>query len=549
MSDAHMSGLALIVSTAPSGGEYALRSQTSIGRSKQSGIRISDPTVSKVHAHIMQDNGQWTLHDAESRNGSFVNGEQTSYVVLQDGDLIRFGDVEFRFQEDSEGRDDDGSPGKVSVEELLPREQGIASVRTIDVVGAPSSPMDLQADEDPAVLLRRLQTNHQISDAVAETLDLDELLDRVLEALFAIFTSAERAFIMLVDPETQEKRMGAVKCRGTGGEEEIDVSQTALDRVLQRREAVLCVDAKHDDRFSEARSIMDAHIRSMMLAPLLFREQIYGAIYVDKRFSTAQFMQGDLQLLSAAASDVAACVANAALHRKVVKAERMAAVGETVAGLSHCIKNILQGIRGGAFVLEKGLREENLGRIDKGWQMVKGKSDFMEELVWDLLSISKPRLPEYEPTDLNALCAEVCEIGAGRAEGAEGIVLFQPGQDVEAVDVDPKGMRRCLLNLVTNAVDACGDTDGTVTVRTSLAEEDGMVRIAVTDAGCGMEADTLSKLFKVFFSTKGSKGTGLGLSVTKKIVEEHGGRIEVQSELGKGTTFEMILPVKRTETK
>jgi signal transduction histidine kinase len=126
-------------------------------------------------------------------------------------------------------------------------------------------------------------------------------------------------------------------------------------------------------------------------------------------------------------------------------------------------------------------------------------------------------------------------------------VSFAADKALQNICVDPKGIRRCILNLVTNAVDACLEGGGDVEVRTFAAEEDGMVRIVVRDTGCGMSEETLAKLFTIFFSTKGSKGTGLGLPVTKKIVEEHGGRIKAESRQGAGTTFTVSLPATRLQ--
>ena len=129
----------------------------------------------------------------------------------------------------------------------------------------------------------------------------------------------------------------------------------------------------------------------------------------------------------------------------------------------------------------------------------------------------------------------------------KGVALqFEPDPSLGIVEFDATGIRRCVLNLITNAVDACEEQDGAVIVRVHADGADG-VRIAVQDTGCGMSREQVDKLFTVFYSTKGSKGTGLGLPVTKKIVEEHGGQITVESEEGHGTTFTIALSTRRIE--
>ena len=113
--------------------------------------------------------------------------------------------------------------------------------------------------------------------------------------------------------------------------------------------------------------------------------------------------------------------------------------------------------------------------------------------------------------------------------------------DIGEVTLDPKGVYRCILNLVSNAVDASDKPEGAVTIATQVVEEDSLLKISVSDNGCGISEEDKGKLFNVFFSTKGSKGTGLGLAVTEKIVSEHGGEIKVASKDGAGTTFTITL--------
>lgn len=233
--------------------------------------------------------------------------------------------------------------------------------------------------------------------------------------------------------------------------------------------------------------------------------------------------------------------------RKLLETERLAAVGRTVAGLTHCIKNVLQGIMGGAFILDKGLRKGELDRIRSGWSIISRNQKFMETLVQDLLMYAKKREPEYAPTDLNALCDDIAQLASTRGESHGVTVEFQPDEALESVELDPDGVRRCLLNLAMNAVDACVQTKGTVTIATQCPRGDGVVRITVADTGCGMSEEVLARLFTEFFSTKGSKGTGLGLPLVRKIINEHRGRIEVRSLPGEGTTFSIELPTARPQ--
>jgi signal transduction histidine kinase len=232
--------------------------------------------------------------------------------------------------------------------------------------------------------------------------------------------------------------------------------------------------------------------------------------------------------------------------RKLLEAERLAAVGQTVADLAHAIKNITGGLKGGVFVVEKGFELDNRQYLTQGWEMVKSNVEKVANMAMDLLNYSKEREPDYERCDPNQPAQQVCDLMVSRCK-EHGVVLkreFELG--LAPCWMDREGIHRCLLNLVTNAIDACGERPdaagmGEVTVRSCQAAG-WAVEYQVEDNGCGMDEETQSKLFQRFFSTKGTKGTGLGLMITRKIVNEHGGTIEVDSEPGRGTRFSIRLP-------
>lgn len=235
--------------------------------------------------------------------------------------------------------------------------------------------------------------------------------------------------------------------------------------------------------------------------------------------------------------------------KQLVQAERMATIGETVAGLAHAIKNIIGGLKGGMFVLEKGMELDNEQYLVQGWKMLKGNVDKIKNLTLDLLNYAKEREPDYRLCDPNEPVRQIHQLMLSRA-GEYGVHLeMDLESDLGDILLDPDGIHCCLLNLVTNAIDACADVDsvnkpGTVVIRSCKTDGWG-VEYQVADNGCGMPEETRGKVFRNFFSTKGSKGTGLGLMITRKIVDEHGGAIDLESEAGKGTKFIVKLPVGR----
>ena len=167
-------------------------------------------------------------------------------------------------------------------------------------------------------------------------------------------------------------------------------------------------------------------------------------------------------------------------------------------------------------------------------------------MVMDMLSFSKDREPALEPADLNETVGEVIELMQARAAELGVKLAWQPGRDIPRVTIDPEGIHRAVLNIVTNAIDACeGAENAQVVVKTEWDASTSTARVAVSDNGVGIDEEDIPSIFQLFASSKGSRGTGLGLPVSQKIVREHGGKIVVTSRPGHGATFLIELPMAK----
>jgi signal transduction histidine kinase len=227
----------------------------------------------------------------------------------------------------------------------------------------------------------------------------------------------------------------------------------------------------------------------------------------------------------------------------MVQAERLAAMGQTIATLSHHIKNILQGIRGGSYLIEEGLKGEDNEVVRKGWSIVDKNQEKISNLVMDMLTFSKDRDPDLVASDLNELVADVVELMTVRAKEADVALEFQPAASMPEFMFDPELLHRAILNVVTNAIDACEHSEaGRVVVSTGLSDDAATLQIIVADSGAGIEEADVKRIFSVFESRKGARGTGLGLPVSQKILHEHGGKILVESKVGEGSRFILTLP-------
>jgi len=232
--------------------------------------------------------------------------------------------------------------------------------------------------------------------------------------------------------------------------------------------------------------------------------------------------------------------------RQLIEAERMAAVGQTVAELSHTIKNIANALKGSIFVLGKGIELDEKEYLLQGWRMVEENVEKIKNLSLDLLHFGKYSRANIRQSPPNLPAEEVLRLMAAKACEGGVDLRSELGTDLPPLAMDPEGIQRCLMNLVENAIDAFRgnltvDRSKQVVLRTRRGENGG-VEYRVIDNGSGMGESVQQRLFQGFFSTKGTDGTGLGLMMAKRIVDQHGGVIEVQSRPGEGTSVMIRLP-------
>jgi signal transduction histidine kinase len=218
-------------------------------------------------------------------------------------------------------------------------------------------------------------------------------------------------------------------------------------------------------------------------------------------------------------------------------------MGQTIATLSHHIKNIVQGLKGGGYLVDEGLKRDDLSTVSKGWRICLKNQERIETLVMDMLTMSKDRTPIRQAIDLRDLIEDVIELENQRAsEAGVNLVWSRPSEE-DILQLDGEALHRAILNLVGNAIDACKEKEqGTVNIALTMSKESA--RILISDNGTGIAKSDLERIFSMFESNKGSRGTGLGLPVSLKIAQEHGGTIKVESEIGVGTTFVIELPRK-----
>ncbi|MFN7020950.1 MAG: ATP-binding protein [Phycisphaerales bacterium] len=535
-----------------------------VGRSSEA-LPISDTTVSRRHAELTPDDGEWWIRDLNSQNGTWVNGVQiTERTRLRLGDQVRTGATLFVF-----GRAESGD--EIDLIRVLDPDRIETTVeRTLP---SNDDSVILAEPEPRSAAVHHLQVIYRLTALTTHTTNRDDLLKAVMDLVFTEF-KPERGFIMLAAPT--EGREG-----GGGGEGQraaapdlvpvvvkhrtppkdksdarIHVSKTILQHAMSGGEGVLSSNAMSDPRFAKGDSVQQFHIRSALCSPIEFGDRKFGAIYVDSSIANYTFTAEQLALLNAIGRHTGLALANAEAYAKRLATERLAAIGETVAILSHSIKNILQGLRGGADVVEMGLKKEDLKVARGGWGILKRNIDRISSLTLNMLAYARHRTLEFELTKVAPLLEDCASLLQDQCSARQVALLIDADADLPPIMLDPSLIHQALVNLMANAVEAVEAKTGVVTVRATyipaVAAQRGMpaqrpaVRIDVIDNGPGIAPERHKQIFEPFQTSKGLRGTGLGLAVTKSIVEQHNGRILVTSNPARGphagATFTMILP-------
>lgn len=510
-----------------------------VGRLSTSPVPLADLRVSRRHFELHLTPSGARVVDLGSGNGTRVNGVTVQSADLRDGDRLEVGETVLEFR--------GGVPAHPDLTRIVVRAQSDFPSEVRHRLPADEGSQILSRPERAAsdwlrTRLANLAVMYEAANATSEILDLPELLGRIVELVLRS-TEADHGCALLADPETGRLSPTAGRSRAGG---EVVVSRTVAEHVLNERQGLLIADACEDDRFRGGASIARHQIREVICVPMKGRHDTVGVLFLDTLTATGldtppRFTEDHLKLAAAVAHQAAMAVEETRHYRALIQAERLAAVGQTIAGLSHHIKNIMQGVRFGGDMVRQGLAGDDRELLTKGWKLVEKNQARIDELILDMLSFSKEREPLKEPTDLAGLAADVLDVVRGRAVDA-GVTLDLTADAVPPVPCDPDGIHRALLNVVSNAVDAVADRENPRVV-VSVGEDDGYAEIRVRDNGPGIPPEKRDEIFKPFVSSKGSRGTGLGLPVSRKTLREHGGDVWVETD-ATGAVFVLRIPVR-----
>ncbi|NBV46116.1 MAG: FHA domain-containing protein [Planctomycetia bacterium] len=316
----HACTLEITLDGAPAERVVLSAARTVIGRHPSCDIAIQDNNVSRQHAAVIVDGTQASVEDLASRNGTFLNGTAIrGRVPLAHGDKIGIAKHTLRFLRPAAA--DHGLTALIDDTEKMAGFLGVDAdaeiVNEFDPASAVGNP---QADPHAG---RKLHALMEFSQLIGATVDIGTLLQRLADGLCAVFPGAERAFVLLVDPESKRLVLRAKSIRGLSEPGPVRLSRSLLERVVATRRAILSADAGSDSRFNVNESIIQSKIQSVLSLPVQ-REggEVLGVLYVDSREIRAGFTAEDLEVLAALAGLVSRALGMARAHDEALAREK-----------------------------------------------------------------------------------------------------------------------------------------------------------------------------------------------------------------------------------
>ena len=414
-------------------------------------------------------------------------------------------------------------------------------------MSAPKSPTPLA----PLVQLhgpsleRVLKGLLEISNFVGSVMLLDDILDRIVR-ISSELMGVPVCSIYLLDDET--KRL--VLRSNVGFERELigkagfDWGEGVPGWVAEHNIAVALRDATLDPIHKPMDSAIEMGCRAYLCAPLRIQDEIVGAM-TARKLEAHDFTRDEILFFETVGKQVAIVIEKSRMYEEKIQVERLAAVAISLSGVAHYIKNVLLTMQGGEYLVEQGLNKDQIERAKEGWDVLRRANRKIRGLVENILNYCRKEEITPKPVPINAMVRELIE-SLAKTSAERGVELATDlDEKLGEIEVDPESFYDALLNLVTNAMDAIPEgRQGRVQIVTRRLEGRHQALIEVADNGCGIPEEIRSKIFSLFFSTKGKQGTGIGLAATRKIIEEHGGTIEFESEDGQGTRFKIYMPTQ-----
>ena len=552
-----MSNSLLISRGLEQGKRYPLvRAKFQIGRDESNDICVRDVEASRKHCEITREASSFHVRDLGSSNGTYVNGERTKQAVLKTGDQIRIGSTEFTFEQEVKGSQHDSaktvlSSSVVQVAQLTsaaPEDSVLEGSRLDD----DSTYYNLVEDE--VEVSRRfvevgndLRFLYHASLVTSHRTDISLMLEEIL-GLILDWIAADRACVMLKNQSGTRFEIEAYKQRsGLPGGSKFQISKTIVSYVRREKVGVLSTEAANDQRWGPQQSILKMKIKEVLCVPIQGRDAILGVIYLDTSYDNqnpyfAGFNEDHLRLLIALAHQTAVAIENEAFYKALLEKERLAVIGQTTAVLAHHVKNTLQGINGGAHLIESGLKTQDLATIENGWQIVNRNQEEISRFVSDMLLIGRSYEPIRELGDLNLAVAEAIGILKSQLDRRGITCEFHGNQQLAEFKFDFPRISTAVFHLINCCLQAERESDAAELTITLTADQ-SHARVAIFDDGPRIELAEFEAASEPFGGDAHREPYFVGLAVSHKVIAGHDGEISFQNCGERGNRFVIEIPI------
>ena len=411
------------------------------------------------------------------------------------------------------------------------------------------------------ILFKRLydyrETLARFSKAMVSILDLQSLSKNTLETI-AQTMGVEKASIFLWNEEKGSYSLFESKNIKTTGSTPQLPKDGPLPRYLQKvREIIIREELAKWASVPELNDVVNgmSQLEAEVSIPFISKGQLIGMINLSHKFNKDIYSHEDIELLGTLANQTAIAIENARLYEDlkrsksyIRRADRLASLGTLTAGLAHEIRNPLVAIKTLTQLLPDRLDDEEFR--DQFLKIASGEVDRISSLVNELLDFARPSDPKLEFEDINGILDGMILLVSTETKKKQINILKNYASDLPLVQIDREQMKQVFLNVLLNAIQATPEK-GRIMVKTRAFIKPGgesYAQVEFADTGCGIPGEHLEEIFNPFFTTK-STGSGLGLSISHQIVQDHRGYIDVESQLDKGSSFFINLPVKQDRPK
>ncbi|MCH2145275.1 MAG: ATP-binding protein [Phycisphaerales bacterium] len=499
-----------------------------IGRSTEA-LPITDREVSRRHAELTPDGGSWYLRDLESTNGTSINGQLLSgRARLERGDRISCGGTTLLF--------DEAPAGAIPIRAIEPGESTFEVIKRHPGGLGGDQPFQHQASN----AMERLDVLLRANDLAVSSINADDYLPAFMDLLLGAF-EAEHVVMIHFMGSAQEASTIKVASRRGSEEERIGLSRELIrlvqteDRTILGRE---CRDAGADAQ---------ATTHWLIGSPLRAAGEVCGVVCLefDGSAEGTQQSDGNLDLFHALAGQAGMALERGALMSELLAQGRLAAMGETVAAISHGIKNILQGLRGGADAVQLAIERKDLDLAAKGWPIVSRNIERIQALTMNMLGFARQRALELERTSVSKVAREAVDMMEALTKRSGVSIEFHEEEAVPPIPIDSPAILQVLINLLSNAVESA-PKGSAIELKLGFNPGQATVSVDVIDSGPGIDPVVRDHLFEPFVTTKGQRGTGLGLVVSRRIAERHGGTLTCAQTGPNGTRMRIELPADGT---